>query len=409
MEKISDHELLNYALKNGILDMALVQEQANMQKRKDILEKHAYNIWQGSDGFWRTYIPTSSGSSRKLVKKKNKKDLEDTVIGYLESNENDTFKNRYSIWVERQQTCGRSDNTVAKYESDYRRFFEGDQFENFLIQNITEEEISSFIARLLNRKKIPYRALRDMMGYMNGIFDKAIRDRLISENPCKYVDLPVFKKSCKEPMRKTAKERTLSSKEKRSLFQKLENADRDCRSYIASYAVELALYTGMRVGELAGLMWSDIDFANGTITIQRSEKYNRKTHEYYISGTKNNLVRVIPLTEDMRRVLRKAEEEERSRGFLGDFVFCNENGRIHTKMISECVRSKTGTNEFVNEKSIHAIRRTLNSNLRCNGVPTVVTAALLGHTEAVNERNYTYDVSSLAQKCEFIRLAGKIS
>ena len=31
---------------------------------------------------------------------------------------------------------------------------------------------------------------------------------------------------------------------------------------ILPYAVELALYTGMRVGELSGLMWNDIDEVN---------------------------------------------------------------------------------------------------------------------------------------------------
>lgn len=56
MEKISDRELLKYALDNGIINVALVQEQANMQKRKEILSKHPYNIWQGKDGYWRTYI-----------------------------------------------------------------------------------------------------------------------------------------------------------------------------------------------------------------------------------------------------------------------------------------------------------------------------------------------------------------
>ena len=38
-------------------------------------------------------------------------------------------------------------------------------------------------------------------------------------------------------------------------------------------AVEVLLFTGMRRGELMGLVWSDIDFANNTITIQRSLQY----------------------------------------------------------------------------------------------------------------------------------------
>jgi integrase len=69
----------------------------------------------------------------------------------------------------------------------------------------------------------------------------------------------------------------------------------------------------------------------------------------------------------------------------------------------------TLTKEFENAKSIHAMRRTLNSNLKCNGVSTTVAAALLGHTERVNEENYTYDVSSISEKRQMIEMAGKIS
>lgn len=407
MEKISDRELLKYALDNGIINVALVQKQANMQKRKEILSKHPYNIWQGKDGYWRTYIPKESG--RKLIKKKNKEDLETVIIDRIESDKKDTFKDRFFVWIERQKICGRSDNTIAKYESDYRRFFKGDEIEDIPLRQITDGKIAEYINRLLKRKDIPYRAFKVMMGYLNAVFEKSIKDKVVDDNPCKYIDVPIYRKDCKESKIKTAEERTLSTEERKILLQKLSGTAKDCKSYIASYAVELSLFTGMRVGELAGLMWQDIDFQNRTITIQRSEKYNRKNHEFYISGTKNNLVRVIPLTDDMEKILRKTMEEEKRLGFLGEFVFCNEDGRIHTRMISQCVRTKTETKEFVNEKSIHAIRRTLNSNLRCNGVPATVAAALLGHTEEVNEKNYTYDVSSMSKKAEVIQLAGKIS
>ena len=58
-------------------------------------------------------------------------------------------------------------------------------------------------------------------------------------------------------------------------------------------------------------------------------------------------------------------------------------------------------------KSIHAIRRTLNSNLRCNGMSATVAASILGHTEKVNEENYTYDVSDMAYKTHIIASINK--
>ena len=52
----------------------------------------------------------------------------------------------------------------------------------------------------------------------------------------------------------------------------------------------------MRVGELSGLKWEDINYEEQSITICRSEKYNRKKNEFYISTTKNDKVRTFPLT-----------------------------------------------------------------------------------------------------------------
>ena len=54
---MSDAELLKYAIEHGMIDTALVQEKVEMQKREEILSKHPYNIWEGKDGYWRTYLP----------------------------------------------------------------------------------------------------------------------------------------------------------------------------------------------------------------------------------------------------------------------------------------------------------------------------------------------------------------
>ena len=51
---MSDAELLKFAIENGMLDAALVQEKIEMQKREEILRKHPYDIWEGKNGKWYT-------------------------------------------------------------------------------------------------------------------------------------------------------------------------------------------------------------------------------------------------------------------------------------------------------------------------------------------------------------------
>lgn len=406
--RMSDTELLKYAVENGMIDTALLQEKIEMQKREELLKLHPYSIWEGNDGYWHSYLPKDNG--RKPIKKNTREKIEDAVIEYWkDKDKNDnTFSRRFEVWIDRQRKCGRNGNTIDKYMSDYKRFFKGDKIENIPIKDISEEEISEFIGRLLKEKEIPWRALKAMFGYMVGVFDKAKTDRLITENPCDHVDLPIFRKDCTEPKPKTAKERTVSDAEKKKLLKKL-NREKEGPVNIARCAVELSIYTGMRVGELAGLKWEDIHYDDNVIIICRSEKFDREKKEHYISATKNDKVRFFPLTDSIRNVLEKTKKLEMANGYLSDFVFSDENGRVHKERISECARNMTMSREFEHSKSIHALRRTLNSKMRCSGVSAPVAAALLGHSERVNEENYTYDISDLSEKAKIIEMAERIS
>lgn len=56
----------------------------------------------------------------------------------------------------------------------------------------------------------------------------------------------------------------------------------------------LAVYTGMRAGELAGLQWPDVDLARRIITVRRS--YDRKT-------TKSGRIRHVPILDPVLRVV----------------------------------------------------------------------------------------------------------
>ncbi len=57
----------------------------------------------------------------------------------------------------------------------------------------------------------------------------------------------------------------------------------------------------------------------------------------------------------------------------------------------------------IDQRGIHALRRTLNSKMRCDGVSATVAASLLGHTEKVNQENYTYDITGMDYKRKIVQ------
>ena len=406
---ISDSELLRFLLDNGMIGNTTVAELKDMANREIYLKQHTCKIWLASDGYYKTKLKGDDGRFR-LIKKKNKADVENVVIEYYKthSNKDRTFKSRFEDWVERQRNCGRSDNTIIKYEADYKRFFSGYPIENFNIADIDEQILSQHILKVLDEKEIPWRAFVSIMGYVNGVFEKAFRDRLVEENPCKYLDLPIYRKYCHIPPVKTTRERTLSQNDIHTLLKNIRNPRAHNANRVSCFAIEMALYTGMRVGELAALMWEDIILEEDIMLIRRSEKYNRTKKESTITITKTGKQRVFPLTDDIKRLLTEIRTYETEQGWQGKFVFQDKDGRLTKSKISDAIRNHTMSGEFTSVKSIHAIRRTLNSNMRVSGVSSTIAGSLLGHSERVNDSNYTYDVSEMAEKRQIVTKVTKM-
>ena len=47
---MENQDLLKYALEHGMINLSYVQEQIEMNRRKELLDKHPYKIWEGKDG-----------------------------------------------------------------------------------------------------------------------------------------------------------------------------------------------------------------------------------------------------------------------------------------------------------------------------------------------------------------------
>lgn len=396
---MSDTELLKYMNDNGIINLSYVKELKEMDERKKYLNKHPNKIWKGKDGYWRTYIPDSE-KGRKMIKKNTKKEVEDIIVQYYRDEEAITFKKSFHKWEQQQEKYGICGNTIQKYKSDYKRFFEGTKFERMNIQDITEEDITEFMVYQVKKKHLKEKAGKALWGYVNGTFKYSRRHKVIYENPCDYVEKRIFSKFY-DKSKGSIQKRTLNKMEIAKLLAELKKSHIDNPSYIQSYAVELAIYTGMRVGELAGLKWENILNEEGIIRICQSEKYDRKTKEFYIDCTKNGEEREFPISKEIEAILLAVKKIEMEYGFIGEYVFQNKDGRVHARSISHCMRYKC-KQAGIDEKGIHALRRTLNSKMRCSGVSVVIASSLLGHTEEVNENNYTYDISEMKYKKELI-------
>lgn len=388
--------MLKYAIENGMIDMSYIREQVEMNKRKDILKMHPWAVSQGKDGKWRTYIPDEQ-RGRRMLKRNTQKKLEDAVVEFYRQSQElpKTFKDAYFHWREVQDNLI-SSNSIAKYNTDYKRYFQDTEFEETEMLDLTEENIKVFIVKTAKEKSLCKKACKTLFGYINNTVNSARINHLIDENPMEFIEARQFYKYC-EDKKKPVEKRIVSDSDMKLLNLQFQSDYRKNPGYIPTYAVHFASLTGMRVGEVSALSWGNI--FDSYILIDKAEIYDRIEKKYYIGKTKNGKERIFPVTDEIRTLLSVVKKEEEERGFLCEWVFANEKGRIHAPIISSCIKNKC-KQAGIEKKGIHAFRRTVNSKLRCNGVSATVAASLLGHTKEVNENYYTFDVSSLSEKTE---------
>jgi integrase len=162
------------------------------------------------------------------------------------------------------------------------------------------------------------------------------------------------------------------------------------------HAWHLAL-SGLRRGELCGLLWSDIDLTDGTVTVTHNRvSVNGKTMD---SRPKtDNSIRTLPLTRALTAALRKAQATQKVERLAlgpdygpGEHAVCDEAGRAYRPdTISDYWRALC-TEAGVRAIRLHDARHTCGTLMRMQGVPIVVIAEWLGHADpAFTMRTYVH-------------------
>lgn len=376
-------ELLKYAIENGMLDLSYVQEKIEMNKRKELLEKHPWSISQGKDGKWRTYIPDGK-SGRKMIKRKTKESIEDDVIAFWrKETENPTVKEIFYEWLnqklEYQDICI---STFNRYEVDFKKFFEDDsRFSEKRIREVKENEIKPFIRKAISFYSLSAKGFSNLRTLVFGIFKYAKEKEYINWSISQTVnDMEIPRKSFRKVIKEDDEE-VFSDLEIEKLFDYLIK-DMD----ILNLGIILMFCTGVRVGELVAIKKEDI--SGNCIKIRRTEVTYKK------DGNTICEVRDYPKTEagirtvfvpnEFSSVLSKLKSMSFDDGYLFQFNGCRVKAmQIRKRLYLICKR--TG----IKKKSPHKLRKTYISILLDNGVDKRLVQDVAGHAEILtSERNY---------------------
>ena len=406
MKKLCDMtiEELSFLREHGIIEAEAVNDEIMARKAKDYKEK--YHYWETSKGIYKVHV--YDGNKRKVVERKT----EIGMIEYLVEREkglidrNVTFKFCYGQWRIIHDMLV-DINTVQKYESDYKRFFEGSSLLKKRIAEITKDDLLAFMADQISHptfkgKKcdtvLNRRAAKSLWGYITNTFEWAVEHEYLAEdrNPCiRVIPKKTFYRLTQE--RERPDDRVIIPPEQIAALNRQFQIDHEKHpEYIAVYALEFASLTGMRAGEIVALKWEDIQ--GNFIQVRRRESWDKLNSEFRIKSVpKNKKPRPVPYTDAIRILLDRVKKVEEEYGWLGEYIFTGCNGRITVHQLTSCLKNKCNQ-AGIRTKGINAYRRTVNSLARANGLSAEAASAMLGNTPAVNNRYYTFDVTEEQKK-----------
>jgi len=206
---------------------------------------------------------------------------------------------------------------------------------------------------------------------MRAVFNLAVDDGLILRSP-----VPTTLKAGGE---KTEEAQPLTTEQEKELLEKAK----DLRIYPAVFII---LHTGLRRGELAGLMWSDVDYDANVIHVNRHVVSDEHYRPELVDGAKTEAgVRDVPMPLPLVAYLRKLQSESKS-----VYVFPNSKGGVysHAALTALC-RALQSRLDF--PFHLHQLRHTYITRLFESGLDLKQIQYIAGHkTELITLRIYTH-------------------
>lgn len=267
---------------------------------------------------------------------------------------NVTLDTWYDEWFDKYKKSKVKESSVTVMKRRYRNTF-GIRIGNKKIVDILNLDIQTVINELVQENKSTS-TMRSALGNVRECLESAKNNRIIEINPCFDIIIPWERKAVL---------RRFLTKEEQKIFLDRVNFRSDW--YLEMF--HIMFNSGMRIGEVGGLKWQDIDFKNKCININQSLscQYEDGVKRLYLTTPKtHNSYRKIPFMGNVEEMLLRQKEKQRKvKKQLGkrwreedgitNLVFTTSFGSPVTRYIAERQINKV-VKEINDEEMFNAIR-----------------------------------------------------
>ena len=326
----------------------------------------------------------------------------------------------YDLWEQLKR--GIKDNTFENYKYMYNTFVRP-SFGKKRIQTLKKSDVKIFYNYLADQRCLQASTIDSIHNVLHQVLDMAVDDKYIRSNPSDKA----LKELKQSHAFKTEKRRALTIAEQELFLNYLRNNETYSHWY-PIFAVMLG--TGMRVGEITGLRWCDIDLDNGVIDINHTLVYYCHRHEVELNGCYFNINtpktkasnRKIPMIESVKEAFLMEKANQEKSGIkcsavidgYSDFIFVNRNGKTqHQGTLNKAIRRiirDCNDEVLLNDEnatvllphfSCHSLRHTFSTRMCEAGINVKVIQDTLGHQDISTTMNIYTDATKEMKKQEF--------
>lgn len=341
---------------------------------------------------------------------------------------NMSFNQAFSNYISLMKPTYKNEHTYNNYIYRYNHYVKN-SFGKLKVGKIKYSDIKRFYNEILFEKGYSLNTLETIHITINPVFRLLVRDGIIRYNPATDV-----MKEMKKVWNGHIKERRALTEQEQRVFLEYTREHPVYMYWLPAYIILLG--TGLRIGELVGLRWDDVDMDRRIISVNHQMIYAKNeekgVYERRITTPKTpNSIRQIPMLEIVYQAFLQQKEYQEQfwkcdveiDGYK-NFIFTSVNKNVClSKTITERINiicdayhdqelklaQEENREPFILPHfSCHSLRHTFCTRLCENEVNVKVIQALMGHSDIKVTLNIYAEVMENKTVETMIDLEGKI-
>ncbi len=349
--------------------------------------------------------------------------LRDALDG-IRANKNDlTINNLFDLWVQLKR--GLKENTFSNYKYMYTQFVEP-KFGESKIVDLKRTDVRAFYNHLADGQHLKINTIDNIHTVLHQVLELGVEDDYLRYNPADNA-LKELKRAHNDS---TPKRKALTLQEQK-LFEDFLSEQGQYHRWYPIFTV--LLWTGMRVGEITGLRWCDIDLEDETISVNHTLVYFNKSKKegniYSINTPKTDAgKRIIPMLPKVKEAFLLEKEYQKQIGLkctanidgYTDFIFINRFGNVqHQGTLNKALRriirdcnyevldkgqesTKQKDTVLLPPFSNHSLRHTFTTRMCEAGVNIKAMQDILGHADAETTMDIYAEATKDLKRSELI-------